>query len=125
MAVNDHLLVCEAVVTPTASEFIEISNPTGSAVTLDNYYLSDDEDYALLPGAFGAGPAPSIASSDFIVQFPPGASIPIDGVIVIAFDGAGFLIAFGSQAAFELIGTDATTPDMIATNVGGTAGLDQ
>ena len=54
-ASDDHLLISEAVVTPTANEFIEIANPTGSAIDLTDYYLSDDEDYALLPGAFGGG----------------------------------------------------------------------
>ena len=62
-AVDDHLLISEAVLSPSSSEFIEIANPTAAAVALDNYYLSDDEDYALLPGASGAGPAPSISST--------------------------------------------------------------
>ena len=122
-ATDDHLLLCEAVVTPTANEFIEIANPTASPVSLDDYYISDDADYALLPGAFGAGPAPVIGSSDFIVQFPPGATIPAMGVITIAFDGAGFATAFGTKADFEIHGTDAGTPDMLATNVGASAGL--
>lgn len=123
LAVDDHLQLCEAVVTPTASEFLEIVNPTGAAVALDNYYLSDDEDYSLLAGASGAGPAPSIGSSDFIVQFPVGASIPAGGTMVVAFDGAGFVAAFGSAADFEIHGTDPGTLDMIPTNVGSTAGL--
>ena len=42
---------------------------------------------------------------------------------MVAFDGAGFLAAFGSAADFEIKGTDAGTPDMIATDVGGSAGL--
>lgn len=120
---DDHLFLCEAVVTPTSDEFIEIANPTGVAFDLTNYFLSDDEDYALLPGTYGAGPAPSISSSDFIVQFPPGASIPAGGVVVVAFDGAGFETSFGFKADFEIHGTDAGTPDMVATNVGATAGL--
>ena len=53
-ATDDHLLLCEAVVTPTDGEYLEIVNPTASPISLDNYYLSDDEDYALLPGASGA-----------------------------------------------------------------------
>ena len=123
-AIDDHLLLSEAVVTPTANEFLEIYNPTAAPVALDNYYLSDDEDYALLPGASGSGPAPSIGTSDFIVQFPAGAMIPAGGVLVIAFDGAGFSAAFGGPADFEIHGTDPGTPDMIATDVGSpTAGL--
>ena len=124
-AIDDHLLLCEAVVTPTASEFIEIANPTGSAIDLTDYYLSDDEDYALLPGFFGTGPAPSISSSDFIARFPNGTSIPAGGVLTIAFDGAGFATAYGFAADFEIAGTDGT-PDMLEAftgSIGATAGL--
>ena len=121
---DDHLLISEAVVTPTSDEFIEIANPTAAAIALDDYYLSDDEDYALLPAVTGTGPTPSIAASDFIVRFPAGATIPAGGVLVVAFDGAGFLGTFGFAADFEVHGTDAGTPDMIATDVGSaTAGL--
>ncbi|MDH3402392.1 MAG: lamin tail domain-containing protein [Acidobacteriota bacterium] len=125
-AIDDHLLLCEAVVTPTANEFVEIANPTAAAVALDDYYLSDDENYALLPGFFGAGPAPVIAASDFIARFPAGATIPPAGVVVVAFDGAGFLATFGFAADFEIAGTDAGTPDMVAAyagSIGSTAGL--
>ena len=45
-ASDDHLLISEAVVTPTSDEFIEIENPTTATIALDDYYLSDDEDYA-------------------------------------------------------------------------------
>lgn len=122
-AKDDHLLLSEVAVSPSAAEFIEIANPTSAIVSLDRYYLSDDEDYALLPGASGGGPAPSIASSDFIVQFPAGSSIPGGGVLVIAMDGAGFETTFGFKADFEIKGSDAGTPDMIATNLGATASL--
>ena len=123
LAVDDHLVLCEAVVTPTSDEFIEITNPTASAVNLDDYYLSDDEDYALLPGASGSGPAPSIGASDFIAGFPVGSSIAPMGVVVVAFDGAAFETTFGFKADFEIFGTDPATPDMVATDVGGSAGL--
>jgi len=120
---QDHLLLTEAVLTPTADEFIEIYNPTGAPVDLTNYYLSDDEDYALLPGAFGAGPPPNIGSSDFIAQFPPGAVIAAGQVAVIAFDGAGFITDFGFAADYEIRMTDPGTPDMLQTMVGTSAGL--
>lgn len=118
LATDDHLLLCEAVLTPTAAEFIEIANPSGAAVSLDNYYLSDDEDYALLPG--NANP---VGSSDFVAQFPAEATIPPNGVIVVAFDGAGFASTFGFQADFEIHSKDSGTPDMIATDVSGNASL--
>ena len=123
---DDHLLLCEAVLTPTSDEFIEIANPTNSAVDLTDYYLSDDEDYALLPGQFGAGPAPVLDSSDFIARFPAGATIPAKGVLVIAFSGSGFQTTFGFAADFELLGDDPGTPDMLppfAGSIGATAGL--
>ena len=125
-AIDDHLLLCEAVVTPTTDEFVEIANPTGSLVMLDDYYLSDDEDYALLAGFFGDGPAPSIGSSDFIVRFPAGATIAAGDAAVVAFDGAAFLLTFGFAADYEIAGTDAGTPDMLEAftgSIGSSAGL--
>lgn len=120
---SSHVLLSEAVATPTTGEYIEIVNTTGAAVDLTNYYLSDDQDYALLPGAYGAGPAPDIVASDFIAQFPAGTIIPGGGVIVVAFDGAGFTTEYGITADFEILALDENTPDMIATNVGETAGI--
>lgn len=77
----------------------------------------------MLPGAYGAGPAPAISTSDFIVQFPPGAVIAADGVVVVAFDGSGFATSFGFSADFEIGSTDPATPDMVAVDLGSTAGL--
>ncbi|MEE8523228.1 MAG: hypothetical protein V3T72_04795, partial [Thermoanaerobaculia bacterium] len=122
-AIDDHLILCEAAVTPTDDEFVEIANPTGGTIALDDYYLSDDEDYALLPGASGAGPAPVIADFDFIVRFPAGATIDPGEVQLIAFDGAAFAAKFGVTPDYEIRGTDAGVPDMIATDLGATAGL--
>jgi hypothetical protein len=118
-----HLLLTEAVVSPTTDEFIEIYNPTGAPVDLTNYYLSDDEDYALYAGAFGNGPAPNIISSDFIVQFPSAEVINPGQVVVIAFDGAEFDTTFGFKADYEINGTDPSTPDMLQSDVGASAGL--
>jgi len=120
---QDHLLLTEAVLAPTSDEYIEIYNPTGAPVDLTNYYLSDDEDYALYPGAFGNGPAPNIISSDFIVQFPAGEMINVGQVVVIAFDGAEFDTTFGFKADYEINGTDPSTPDMLQSDVGASAGL--
>ncbi len=118
-----HLLLTEAVVSPTTDEFIEIYNPTGEPVDLTNYYLSDDEDYALYAGTFGNGPAPNIISFDFIAQFPAGEMINAGQVVVIAFDGAEFDTTFGFKADYEINGTDPSTPDMLQSDVGASAGL--
>ena len=122
-ATDDHLLLCEAVVTPTSDEFIEIFNPTAMVINLDDYFLSDDEEYSLLPGITGAGPTPNIGSSDFIVQFPPASTISPNQIIVIAFDGAGFLASFGAAPDFEILGTDAGVIDMISVSSSPTSGL--
>lgn len=79
---DDHPLLCEAVLTPTASEYIEVANPTSSFMILDDYYVSDDLGYALLPGQFGDGPAPPLFDSDFIAQLPSGAFITPEVMIV-------------------------------------------
>ena len=118
-----HLLLTEAVVSPTTDEFIEFYNPTGAPVDLTNYYLSDDEDYALYPGTFGNGPAPSIGAPDFIAQFPPGEMINPGQVVVIAFDGAEFDTTFAFKADYEINGTDPSTPDMLQSDVGASVGL--
>jgi hypothetical protein len=125
-AIDDHLLLCEVALRPSGAEFIEIKNPSPTPISLDDYYLSDTSEYALLPGQFGSGPAPAIGAFDFIARFPPGSSLSPDGVAVIAVDGAGFLAAFGFPADFELLATDPSTPDMLeafAGSIGGSAGL--
>jgi len=110
---DDHLLVSEAVLTPASSEYIEIFNPTSQTIQLDDYYLTDDASYAQLPAG-----TQSISFSDFIVRFPPGATIGPCQVIVVAFDGAGFTGDFAMTADFEITSADPGTPDMVATDVG-------
>ncbi len=95
-----HLLLSEVNVVPDLAAFIEIVNPTSQVVPLDNYLLSDDEDYALYAGWAGAGPEPSISLVDFIVRFPEGASIESGEVITIALSANGFFEAFGSAATY-------------------------
>ena len=86
------LLISEVTLSNNSQEFIEIYNPTNQAVDLGNYYICDDDEYYLLPGASGAGPAPmrlnenpvATMQFDFLVKFPTGASIPAGGVVVVA-----------------------------------------
>ena len=112
----EHLLLSEITVAPDQAEFIEIVNPTERPIALGNYYLADDQDYALLPALYrGSTQPPEIGQADFIVRFPAGAVIGPQEVIVIAMRGLGFLSTYGFRADFEIKGEDAQTPDMIAT----------
>jgi len=77
------LLLSEVQLAPTGGEFIEIVNPTASAVSLDHYYVSDVGTYWKLPAG-----TQTVDSGDFIVQFKAGSSIPAKGVITIATDTA-------------------------------------
>lgn len=114
---DDHLLLTEFVVTPTAGEYIEIINPTASPINLSGYYLADHAGYASLPAG-----TQSTASSDFIVGFP-NYTLGSCEVIIIAFDGAGFLTTYGVFPNFEMKSTEPAVPDMINTDLGATAGL--
>ncbi|MEM9489460.1 MAG: lamin tail domain-containing protein, partial [Myxococcota bacterium] len=104
-----HLLITEVSLSNNNREFIEIFNPGDTAVDLSDYYLSDDADYALLPGVFGAGPVPYINvtySFDFIVKFPDGATIAPDQVIVVAMREDGFTSAFGQAPDYAILQAD-------------------
>ncbi len=123
---QNHLLLSEFAVTPTAGEFVEIYNPTASAIDLSNYYLSDEvfnnnNNYInVVKGGFTA------FSSDFLVKFPNGASIAPKQFLTIAFSGAGFNTTYGKPADFEIKSDDAGTPDMAKASdasVGANAGL--
>jgi hypothetical protein len=116
-----HLLISEFCVTPTAGEFVEIYNGTGSPVDLQNYYLYDansgnDDDYInVVDDTYTA------ASYDFLCKFPSGASIANGEYIVVAMDGAAFNTTYGSDADYELLGTSGTVADMVETQSGSIA----
>lgn len=103
-----HLLITEVALTNDNREFIEIFNPTQDAVDLTNYYLSDDADYALLPGQFGGAPLPQVHPEfDFIARFPDGAMIAPGQVVVIAFRYDGFQTVFEQEPDYALRGAPA------------------
>ena len=106
---QDHLLLSEITLQLTAAEFIEIHNPTTSAISLSNYYLADNQKYPYVPS--GVPLDPDIG--DFIVQFPPGASINSGQTIVVALNGAGFESFYAQKADFEINDEDAATPNMV------------
>jgi hypothetical protein len=96
---SGHLLLSEVVVTPTTAEYIEIVNPTGAAIDLDDYYLADAGAYYQLPAG-----VPSLDASDFIVKFPAGSSIPAGGALTVALAAASdFQTAHGVAPSFSMI----------------------
>jgi len=93
-----HLLLSEVVLAPATSEFVEVVNPTASAVDLSTYYLSDSGNYFRLPTGGAA-----VDAGDFIVQFPAGATIPAHGVVTVAIDSdSSFAAAFGVAPSFSI-----------------------
>jgi hypothetical protein len=79
-------------------EWIEIYNPTASAIDLSVYKIGDEEEQ-------GGG--------EGMYQFPPEASIPPGGAIVIALKATGFYALYGFNPGYEVTDTDPSVPNMI------------
>ncbi len=109
--VGDHLLITEVVLQPTEAEFVEIYNPTDAAVALDDYYLADVPSYYLVPAGQQV-----VASSDFVVRFPAGASLGARQVAVVSVaPAADFTGTYGVGPDYSV---GAGTTPMRAVNVG-------
>ncbi len=115
----DHLIISEVVVQAdaTGSPFIEIENPTGSPIPMDNVYLTNGAtapatyyyNIALLDPA-SANPGGGTAGG-FHARFPAGFVLPAAGSIAIALNGsAEYLAAYGNNPDFELF-EDGVEPD--------------
>jgi hypothetical protein len=110
-------LISEVCVTPTEGEFVEIFNPTGASISLDNIYLCDlygtSATVAYFYPQIVAGPLTS-SSNDFLVRFPAGSTLPAGGVITVAVSGSAFQTLYGEAPDYELlntgVGTQMTTP---------------
>lgn len=120
-AVADHLLLSELVVRTRveipAAKYIELVNPTASAIDLSTVHLTDATStttptyyYNLvkLGGEGGGG-----AFGDFHARFPNGASIAAGDTIVVAIAGSGdFLTAYGHLPDYELY-EEGIVPDSV------------
>ena len=94
------LILTEISLAPNGGELVELFNPTATAVTLRNYYLTDVPTYFRLPAA-----AQVVESSDFIVRFPAGATIGPGAVVTVAMDtAANFMTATGVAPTFSIAG---------------------
>jgi hypothetical protein len=123
-----HLLLSEVCVQPGGHEFVEIHNPTQSAIDLTGVYLWDASDPATsywywLIAALGA-----MNSNDFAVRFPDGASIgPGEYKTVTISASADFAANFGAPADFAVkadgSGNTQNMVPIFANSVGSQAGL--
>ena len=118
----DHLLLSEVCVTPTAGEFIEIFNPTGAPISLENYYLADIPDYYNIvnstPGFDSQG------SGDFTASFPLGSTIAPGGYQVIAMNSTEFKGEYGNLVPnYCMEGVDSPMMNGSSGFIGGSAGL--
>jgi hypothetical protein len=106
---QNHLLISEITLQTDKAEFIEIFNPTNSAISLDDYYLADNQTYPNV----SKGSLPVLDVGDFIVRFPGGSFINSMGLIVVARNGVDFENFYGKKADFEIYSQDVNTADMI------------
>jgi hypothetical protein len=105
------VLISEIVVTPTAGEFFEIHNPTGTAIDLSNYYVTDAtftgspaSYYYNLPTGSNAGGG---GFSDFHAKFPDGAQIAAGETQTISLPGSDdFFAEYGINPTYELFEDD-------------------
>ena len=123
----NHLLLTEICVTPTGGEFIEIYNPLGTAISLNDFYLCDvygdsgSVEYFYPQIVFGPL---TQSTSDFVVKFPDGSFISSGGVRTIAMNGADFATEYGIPPDFDLAGTGGTQMDTPGNcYIGSSAGL--
>jgi|GEM_PF-1364098 len=119
----DHLIISEVVVKTRAPEttfgspFIEIVNPTGSAIPMGNVYLTDGTtapatyyyNITLVdPVDFNPGGG---IGGDFHAKFPDGFTMAAGDTIAIALNGSTqYQTAYGVKPDFELY-EDGTVPD--------------
>ena len=100
------LLLTEVVVTPTAGEYVEIHNPTGAAVDLSFYYLTDATFagggvyyFNIVTGSAAGGGG----FSDFHARFPDGATIAPGEYQTVSLAGSDdFVSTYGLPPTYEL-----------------------
>ncbi|MCB9555529.1 MAG: lamin tail domain-containing protein [Deltaproteobacteria bacterium] len=116
-----HLLITEVAVSPTEAEFVEIYNPTTTAIPLENIYLTDRADYHMLPSGSLAA-----ASFDFLLHFPAGSQLKPGTFATIALNGQKFQTAYGKAPDYEIFDSSPSIQTLIARDtrhLGALAGL--
>ena len=102
----DHIVFTEVVLTPSNGEYVEITNPTSSAIDLSDYYLTDGTDidldkfYYNLPSGLNYW---SGSGTDFICRFPNNYSLPAGTSIKISLrDSDSYQGTYGESADLYL-----------------------
>jgi hypothetical protein len=97
----DHLLISEVYYsTIPQNEWVEIHNPTLQPVDLAAYKIGD---------------ATHSEDNEGMYRFPPGTTIPPQGILVVAVTAAGFEEEFPTLSPdFEIFDSDASVPDLLA-----------
>ena len=118
----DHLLLSEVVVQTRSpvdvfgSPFIEITNPTGGAIDLEDVYLSTAQDGALgrLYWNVALGPeAGGGTGGNVHGRFPDGLSLAAGDTLVVSINGSTeFVAAYGYLPDLELF-EDGAAPDQV------------
>ncbi|MDI6822449.1 MAG: lamin tail domain-containing protein [Actinomycetota bacterium] len=104
-----HLLISEVFYdTPGADsneEWIEIYNPTTSAIDISNYKVGDEE---------------TKGGSEGMFKFPDGTKIQAGAKMTVALKASGFYALYGRDSDFEISDTKAQVPDMLKYSIWGT-----
>ena len=101
----DHLMINEVVLQPSAGEYVLITNPTASTISLKDYYLTDATDkanakyYYNLPAGTDYW---SESSTDFIARFPD-TTISAGGSIILSMGRTSdYVTTYGSSPNLAL-----------------------
>ena len=116
LSAEDHLLISEVMIpasTEAQNAFIELYNPTAQAIALNQVYLANYNSYYRMVNT-----EYSTNSAHFLVRFPD-TVIESKQVLVVALQGQAYFNRFGKKADFEIISTDAETPDLEPLYLGG------
>ncbi|MCB9134880.1 MAG: lamin tail domain-containing protein [Anaerolineales bacterium] len=96
---QDHLLITEVMANPSTGqvEWVELFNRTTAPIDLSGYKIGDEE---------------TIGGNEAMRQFPPGAVIQPDQVIVLAMDANVFQATYGFLPDYEIVNTGSPVPDL-------------
>ncbi len=95
----EHLLITEIMAAPATGqvEWVELYNRTTAPIDLSGYKIGDEE---------------TIGGSEAMRQFPPGAVIQPDQILILAMDANAFQAAYGFLPDYEIVNTGSPVPDL-------------